>query len=262
MDVWEDCYDDGTGDGGTGDPCIDYGDCGGGDPTCRCLDDEQQDPCADAKPGADKATNLSTNANFINAKTNVLGVGDNKEHAIAFGKDANGNIITSTMSTGGAHSSSIPSVSNAFADIHNHPDNGPQSSGDVYGFIDRALGSNLYETRYVVTHDGVVYALIVTNLQAAKTFDSLYTRVEQPPYEPDFPDPIYQDFQDAKLYLKGIMNYSNQIAEEMAMAFVLDKYKSGMALLKQDSNGNFKRLGTTENTQPDGSKTYSQNNCQ
>lgn len=29
---WEECYDDGSDDGGTGDPCIDYGDCGTPDP--------------------------------------------------------------------------------------------------------------------------------------------------------------------------------------------------------------------------------------
>jgi hypothetical protein len=47
----------------------------------------------------------------------------------------------------------------------------------------------------------------------------------------------------------------------MAMAFILDKYNTGVALLKQDSNGNFKKLGTTETTQPDGSKSYTTNNC-
>ena len=57
------------------------------------------------------------------------------------------------------------------------------------------------------------------------------------------------------------MGYSNLIAEEMVVAFVLDKYSSGMALLKQDTNGNFIRLRTESNT-INGNTTYTQNNCQ
>ncbi|HUP11244.1 MAG TPA: hypothetical protein VM187_03510, partial [Niastella sp.] len=49
---WESCYDDGTGEGGgTGDPCIDYGDCGGGGPT-----NPTNDP--DCVPAAEQLSEL------------------------------------------------------------------------------------------------------------------------------------------------------------------------------------------------------------
>jgi hypothetical protein len=51
--------------------------------------------------------------------------------------------------------------------------------------------------------------------------------------------------------------------DEMAMAFVMEKYKMGVALLKQDSNGDFKRLNTIEHPPTDGTgKFYTSNNCQ
>ena len=55
--------------------------------------------------------------------------------------------------------------------------------------------------------------------------------------------------------------YSNLISEERAMSYVLDKFNTGISLLKQDSNGNFKRLKTDENTS-NGNTTYTSNNCQ
>ena len=58
------------------------------------------------------------------------------------------------------------------------------------------------------------------------------------------------------------MDISPLIADEMAMALVLDKYNTGVALIKQDGNGNFKRLGTIETTSSNGDKTFTSNNCQ
>jgi hypothetical protein len=50
---------------------------------------------------------------------------------------------------------------------------------------------------------------------------------------------------------------------EMAMAFVMEKYNMGIALLKQDNNGIFKRLNTVENTNNNGIPvSYTSNNCQ
>ncbi len=56
------------------------------------------------------------------------------------------------------------------------------------------------------------------------------------------------------------MGKSPPIGDEIATAFILDKYNSGVALLKQDSNGNLKRLQTSQTVQPNGGTTYTQNN--
>lgn len=250
-----DCYwqEECTG-GEEEDPCTLYGiGCGGGggneDPP-----PPPPDPCEDAKPGADKATSFSQNSTYNTAKSNIqAAASDGNEHGISFGKNTNGVIITSTMSNGGDHSGTVGNVDNVFADLHNHPGNSPPSSGDFYGFIDRASAHNTYETRYVVTPNGTVYALVVTNLQAAQAFNTTHPRVNNPGYEPGFPDGIVDEINE----MKGFYGAT----DEMAMAFILEKYNTGIALLKQDSNGNFKRLNTKETT-VNGQKNYAPNNCQ
>jgi len=242
------CYDDGEEE----DPCTLYGECDSYEeppPT-------PTDPCAEAQTGANKATTLSQNGTYISAKSNILtaGAADGKEHGISFGKDASGNIITSSMTTGTTNSSGTGIVSNKFADLHNHPGNTPPSSGDLYGFIDMASANSSIETRYIVTPNGTVYALVITDLQAAKNFNLNYPRESNPGYEPGFPGDIVDEYNE----LKGWYGAS----DEMAMAFVLAKYNAGVALLKQDSNGNFKRLNTNQTTDANGNTIYVANNCQ
>jgi hypothetical protein len=87
-----------------------------------------------------------------------------------------------------------------------------------------------------------------------------YPKSQISPYPPDFPGPLFTDFDNARTYFE-YNGFSHLIAEEKAMALVLDKYNTGVALLKQDANGNFKKLGTTETINSDGTKTYTANNC-
>lgn len=250
-------------------PLCDYNNGGGnnpGDPTMIMTDPgegggggnpglPQSDPCADAQAGAAKATALSSSSVYEAAKASIqTAANDGKEHGISFGKDASGNIITSTVSTGTGNSGTTNPITNKFADLHNHLNNLPPSSGDLYGFIDIISNSSQFEIRYVVTANGTVYALVVTDLQAAITFNNLYPR--QPPmpgYEPDFPVDVVNEFNE--------MVQAYGATDEMAMAFILEKYNAGIALLKQDSSGNFKRLGTEETVDQDGNKTYTPHNC-
>lgn len=254
-----DCYLQEECTGEDEDPCELYG--------IGCEDNGDDDPppppdtCEDAQPGADKATTLSQNNNYITSKDNIQAAAvDGNEHSITFGKDANGNITTSSMTTGGTSSGTVnTSWPGAFADMHNHPNAQPPSPGDMYNLISINQNHSGYDTRFVVAPDGSVYALVVVNLNTANTFVTNYPSVNIG-YGPDFPDLINDDFINAKISAQS-QGYSNLIAEEMAMAFVLDKYNSGMALLKQDGNGNFKRLRTQENSS-NGNTTYSANNCQ
>jgi len=241
------------GGGGTGS--------GGYDPV-PTTPPPQPDPCTEAKALADKATTLSKNTKYTTAKSNIqTAASDGKEHGITFGKDANGNITISAMTTGTGISAPVNiSWPGAFADLHNHPTNLPPSPGDLYGIVSLNNVHSGYDTRMVVTPDGSVYALIIINPSLAAQFIIDHPKVQIGDFPPDFPDPVFTDFDDAKIQLQ-MQGFSNLIAEQMAMAFVLEKYKSGMALLKQDSNGNFKRLRTQENIL-NGTTTYNATNCQ
>jgi hypothetical protein len=111
----------------------------------------------------------------------------------------------------------------------------------------------------VITPSGSVYALVIINISNANTFSANYPS-QNIGFGPDFPDQLFDEANDVKLELEGD-GTDSQIAEEMAMAYILDKYNAGIALLKQDGAGNFKRLRTEENT-VNGNTTYTANNCQ
>lgn len=229
-------------------------------PCTTCDPPPPPDPCTQAQPAATAAANLSQNSAFTTAKSQIqTAASDGNEHGIVFGRDANGNIITSQMTTGSSSVGTLNSnISGAFADLHNHPDNTSPSAGDLYGFINH----NGYDARYVITQNGTIYALVVLDRTLSNTFVTNHPKYQNPGYPDDFPDPIYTDFTDLKSYLINISGLSSGIADEMAMAFVLSKYNTGVALLKQDGNENFKRLNTIETIQTDGTKIYNATNCQ
>ncbi len=215
----------------------------------------QRDPCAEAKAGAANATTLSANPVFSVSKRAIQNKAeDGKEHGISFGRDANGKIITSSVTTGAEHRGTVGTVTNRFADLHNHPNNDPPSSGDIYGFIDLVSANSNYQTRYVVTLDGSVYALVVTDLAAARKFNKSHPR--QAPVggnEPAFPPALVSEYIDVEYYSRG--------SKEIATAFILSKYNTGVALLKQDADRNFKRLNTKQSTGTGGNKVYTADNC-
>jgi hypothetical protein len=99
------------------------------------------------------------------------------------------------------------------------------------------------------------YALIGT------AFKSLRPADQVPGYPPTFPGTVGDDLAEAKSYIKNVMGLNSLIADEMAMAFVLEKYDTGIALLKQGTDGAFKRLRTAQ-TNSNGTLTYTANNCQ
>ena len=214
------------------------------------------DPCIEAQTTANKATSFSQSNLYSTAKADIQAAfkEDGLEHAISFGKDANGNNITSPISTGSGHSSELETVTNMFADLHNHPKGTPPSSGDLYGFISKASENSLYETRYIVTTGGSVYALAIIDLKIARNFVTKYPKVSTPGYQPAFPDSLVDEFNKLKAF--------HAATDEMAMAFLLEKYNAGVALLKQDEKGNFKRLNTKEATDPNSLKIYVAENCQ
>ncbi|MEO6722993.1 MAG: hypothetical protein ABIN67_21685, partial [Ferruginibacter sp.] len=86
---------------------------------------------------------------------------------------------------------------------------------------------------------GMVYALLVTDTSALRAFTIKYPR--QPPAfvggPPGFAAAIVDESRE--------MKYQYHCTDEMVLAFILEKYNTGVSLLKQQSNGNFNRIITT-----------------
>lgn len=153
---------------------------------------------------------------------------DNKEHAMSFGRDTSGRIICAAMTNGEYMSGPVPKITGAFADLHNHPKNIPPDAGDLYGLIDLNKNSGMYAARFVVTANGTLYCLLVTDTAEAAAFNSNYPR--QAPAirngSPAFPSNIVDEFRE--------MKYGHHCTDEMAMSFILEKYRAGVVLLKQN----------------------------
>lgn len=213
--------------------------------------DPNQDKCKKAEAGSNKATDISKNSKFPDAKQGVLnGFAQNGgENGVGFGTNTpNGPLESTGVQPLGATSGNI---NNPFtyptADMHNHPQNTPPSAGDVYSMMSYQNQHNTFGTRYVVLPNGTVYALTVTNADAFASFLSNYPPNQVPGFPPNFSGAAYNDWDDAFFYGNA----------EMALSYVLDKYNAGIALTKMDANGNFKKLNVTNN----GNNTYTKSEC-
>jgi len=217
---------------------------------------QKNDPCEEAKAGAATATLIAKDSLYHVALTNIKTAFtlDMNEHCISFGKDAAGNIISSVLAGGGTISGKVPTITNAFADLHNHPNNIPPDAGDLYGLININKNNPGYKTRFVVTPDGTVYALLVTDITSALTFTAKHSN--QPPAfiggPPGFPVAMVDEARE--------MKYQHHCTDEMVLAFILEKYNTGVALLKQYSDGVFKKIITTVSKKENG-LIYSAGSC-
>ncbi|MDR7208167.1 hypothetical protein [Flavobacterium piscis] len=210
------------------------------------------DPCTDAA-----TTSISKSSSYISAVSAIkTASSDGKEHSITLGKDAYGKITPAPMNNGGTSNVLVnTSWPGAFATIHNHPTVNPLSAGDIYSSVKlNSLHAN-FTTQFIALPDGSTYAIVVTNLAAAKAFVAAYPADVLPGYSPEFPDFIFDQLQ----VLVTPMGSSVE-ARTTAMAFVLDKYNAGIMLLKQDVRGDFKPLKTEETVQ-NGVKTYTPKPC-
>ena len=162
------------------------------------------------------------------AKSQIqIAASDGFEHAVSFGKDNNGKLIKSNMSTGNKYTAPIPYIENVIADFHNHQNANPPTAGDIYTFIDKALAYSTYETRYIMTMNGTIYALVINNLQQAIDFNLNYPRVPPPEgttFEPDFPYMIDDEIRQ----MEDLSNAS----KEISITYILDKYNCGYSTLK------------------------------
>jgi hypothetical protein len=233
-----------------------------GSPNMVTYSNSSEDPCTASKAGLIATTKLSRDSIFLSAKLSIQEAAkDRRERSVTFGRDVIGNITVSPVvngdTTNGTVSANWPG---AFADMHNHRNNQPPSAGDLY-FLARINNKHAgYNIRFVLTAGGSIYALYLYNLKLANDFIALYPLEQSQGFSPRFPEPIFDEVDKVRIYFESIGS-SKLVAQERAMAFVLDKYNTGVALLKQDSDGNFKKLQTDE-VVLSGVRTYVATNCQ
>jgi hypothetical protein len=225
---------------------------------------EREDPfylCEESRRGIGAAKLLSGDSSFSIAKTSIRKAGiDKHEHSITFGRDTNGKVSLSTIVNGDSSNGIVrPDWPCAFADIHNHTNDQPPSAGDLYYLVKLNNKNQLYNTRFVETLNGTIYALYVYDLKLANDFVSKYPLEQTPGFSPRFSEPIFDDVDKVSTYFEG-KGIDRLTARERALAFVLAQYKSGVVLLKQSGTGNFVSMQIQERTKG-GMILYVARNC-
>lgn len=195
------------------------------------------DSFKNANPIVEKVNSFAATPTFFAALRIIKDSADSDslhEHIIAFGRDSEGNLIRSPISTGSKSSSIVPTVLNAFADLHTHPSGTPPSSGDLYGLLRQHRKDSRNDMRFVLLPDGSLYAFVVSDTAAAAAFYRKFPLQQVPGYSLLFPDALLNEYRE--------MIYRDRIKEERAMAFILRKYNAGVSLLKWEGSGAFKLI--------------------
>jgi len=221
-------------------------------------------PCEDSKNATAILSNLAHAKVFEEAKRKLTtAAADGNEHSIVFGKDAVGDSIISPLSPAGLKNVSAVDLNfpGAYADIHNHPSNTVPSTGDIYNLI-LTNGKNLeFTSRITLLANGTVYAVSVYNRELASSFTRNYPAEDAKGFSPRFPEKLFNEFAELKSYLISIQRIEKTTADEMATAYILDKYQSGVSLFRLLDDNRFARVYITQTESPGGSAAYHLNVC-
>ncbi|MBY0066540.1 hypothetical protein [Empedobacter falsenii] len=254
------CWGGGNGGeiGGGGCPkydmCVapDSGGGGGGDPT-------NETPCDKTKKENEKNKEVLNNSKIkpkIDEMTKTVAT-DKVEKGFSFGVKSNGDYTAASVQTGTSSHVNLPSTSPTGAEYtitgsaHTHPSHGFDSfsPADFYGFANSYTANNSFRTVFVYGSNGVVYSLTITNPDQLKNFMSNYPKNDYFDTNTNGwikSSSIGIDFKDAFDNFYGFQNLSSDLAYALANAYALAKHNAGIAISKQDANGNFNTLFVNE----------------
>ncbi len=220
--------------------------------------------CDDTSGTAIRITSLSGKAVFSDAVAALQKAGsDGNEYGLMFGRDSSDSVIISKISTSGAINSSPVNIGfpGAFADAHNHPRNTAPSAGDIYNLIKLNKDHPAFDTRFTILANRTIYATVITDKQKADSFVTRYPPEQTPGFSPRFPEQQFNEFADLKSYLINIQNTDRTKADEIATAFMLDKYDSGVSLMLYVEQKRFQQIIVRELIDDRGNKTYRMELC-
>ncbi len=196
-----------------------------------------------------------------------------KEKSFSFGVDSNGTEqVTSIKESFSGNSVGIVASSPSFTikgGIHTHSPGGasPPSASDIYTFMQGYTANNNFTFYYTVTYDGNEYVFTITDYTKFKKFAKEYPQDEYVDHELNSwinGKSIGDEFYKASQYFKKKQGKSKNESFELAMAYVLKKFNTGVGMSKKDANGDFKPIFINEQQDPANpkKKTYNKtDNC-
>lgn len=228
------------------------------------VDSVPQEPCTQAMPFVKKLSVFASSEVFIYAKEALkLSAHDNREHGIVFGKDSVGNIIASTLTAGGFVNSTSMDLQfpGAFADLHNHPGNSTPSAGDIYNLIEVNQRRPAFDSRITLLKNGTLYAIVIVDPAMAAIFQKAYPPEQTEGFSPRFPPVLFNEFAELKSYLINITGLDRMLADEIATVIILDKYRTGISLLRLNDNSQFERIVVEIHNTSEGNGIYNRRVC-
>lgn len=137
--------------------------------------------------------------------------------------------------------------------VHTHSSEGfpPPSAADVYTFMQAYNVNNNFNYYFTISPNNNEYVYTITNLAKFKAFATLYPKDEYVNGLNDWDDGkrLGAEFYKVKKYFNDL-DISKNESEELAMAYVLKKYNTGVGLSKKDVNGDFKPIFVSEQQDP------------
>lgn len=234
----------------------DWGQGGGGSDSSN---QNNSDPCANAKAENTESKSLLDKANVKSQKEKMVETikTDKNEKAFSFGKDKDGNYKTTDIKNGTDENSVGISATNAEITVeggaHTHTPSLYDcfSAGDFYAFHGANSANSSFKYYFVFSEDAG-YVMTITNLEKFKKFTENYPMDDY--FDKTTGDwkkdtSIYNTFDNA---FKQFINSGKDedLAFEYATAMVMSKYDMGISLSKQDSSGNFGSVFVKENQIP------------
>lgn len=188
---------------------------------------------------------------------------------------ANGSFMTTPITAvSGSEANGDPTYPSflPFASAHTHPSNGiinafPMPSvGDIYSLATYNAQYPSYTTAYVISQsDGSTTALVVTDHQKLMNFLAAHpksTGLEGADWKPGSEMANACNDAVASLDPGGTFgNPANEIAWRNAQAYVLDKFDTGMVMVKKNTDGTFSQIHYVKTTDAQGNASYNQYNC-
>lgn len=220
------------------------------------------DPCKKAKASIDAANNVLKNPE-VQTKMDAVLRGKTQapnEWGVAIGQKTNGYEVTNTVEgIPGEKEVKIPVsqlTTPLIGDGHSHAGAaGRPSGGDLYEMLKVLLTHTDFKYRYVYgDYFGVPenYALIINDRNAAIAFLGQFPRSEN--YD-ELNHSIRRDSPLGREFYRAFYhanegrsdNTSGEVYDSgaIAMAYILEKYNSGISISKADANGTLKKINAT-----------------
>ncbi|WP_299178966.1 hypothetical protein, partial [uncultured Chryseobacterium sp.] len=234
-----------------------------GTPTLPNLGSIDNDPCFKTKGSFTKANEVLHSTVGQQMDVTLKGkVNEANEWGVALGQKPDGSYeITNAVE--GTPSSVTPPLNNlsipssALATAHSHAGAfGNPSGGDMFSILGNMVNfPNLrYSYVYGISPSGVkeTYALVVNDKVLADAFLSAYPKID------NYDENSHDILKDSKLgkefnkmrYIYAFDDTGNTSGEyydkgAVAMAYILEKFNSGMSIAKADANGNLKKINAS-----------------